>query len=201
MNARISRNFVFQAAIHHDDTFIMNFYSITLYMDVLDDDVYDQNVALDRIKFIFEKSFENCVFIESAEKIAIENYLKAGIRVSTLPEEPYDQVIAALIMNKINCVTENKLFVTQIKLHSTCSDDVEFYISHDENMEFLQKKNTWWNSSDTNISDWFQKVNKKDKVVQIKKGSVEWGDIGLLWKKDKDKNQADIVFLNTEKPN
>lgn len=198
MNARISRDFMFQAAIHYEEQFIINSYSLTLFMDVTTEDILEQNVALDRIKYLLGNCIDNSVLVALHDKSAIENYIKAGIKICTLPDDPYDQVVAAVLLRKINNITDGKLFVTQIKIKSMICDDVEFYIDHDDQIDFLLEQNSWWNNNNTSVSDWARKVNKKDKVVELKKDSHDWAELNLSWKQ-KDNRGSEIVFMNLDK--
>jgi hypothetical protein len=96
MNTRIERDFDFQAAVYFEDRFIMNTYSISLGMMVSTESIREQNVAMDRMSYFLNECIESCVFIKSTEKKMIEKYVAAGLKVSTLPEEPYDQIVTML---------------------------------------------------------------------------------------------------------
>jgi len=199
MNARISREFSFQAAIHFDESFILNFYHLDLMMDVTTEDIREQNIALDRIKFIITMCLDSCIFIDHKEIKAIDAYSKAGIKVCPLPEEPYDQVVASVLLSKFNTVTEKHLYINEIRIRSNICDDVSFYIGDDENEEFKNLKDCWWTENSPNIS-LNTKRTKKDKIVELKKEPMDWNSIGLGWKESISfKNKGEIVFIPTEK--
>lgn len=192
MNARISRKFAFSAAIHYEGNFILNSYEIDLYMDVTTEDVREQNIAMDRIKYLFDMSLDSCVFVDMKESKFIELYEKAGIVVCPLPDEPYDQVVAAVLLCKINAITENHLFVTEIKIRSGICDDVVFYIAYNEEAEFQSLSNVWWNENNPNIRS-YTKKSKKEKVVELKKEPSDWNSLGLSWKEEHKKGE--VVFI------
>lgn len=200
MIARISREFAFQAAIHYENSFILNTYIIDLMMDVATEDIREQNVALERIKYLIDVSFENCLFVDQSEVKPIEYYAKAGIRVCPLPEEPYDQVIAAVLLNKFNAVAETKLYVNEIKIRSKISDDVSFYVAEDEQADFCEGTGVWWTDSSPSICDYPKKI-KREKIVELKKEPVDWASIGLLWKAPDEnlKDKGEIVFIPSGK--
>lgn len=202
MTARISKDFAFQSAIHIDDNFVLNSYKMTLWMDVHTDSVDEQNIAMDRIKYFIDEGLDNCVFVSLAlEKSIIENYVKAGIKICTLPDDPFDQVVGAVILTKMNAITEGKLFVTEIKIKSRICDEVEFYLSSDEDIEFLNVKGKhWYTQPNTLNNDWIKKSSKKEKIVELKKEVLDWADLGLSWNnKLKFSEDADVVYLNLDK--
>lgn len=198
MNARISREFSFQAAIHHDDSFMLNTYHLELMMDVTTDNIREQNIALERIKFLIDMCLDSCVFVDYKEIKAIEAYTKAGIRVCTLPDEPYDQIIASVLMSKFNTITERHLYITEIVIKSKICDDVSFYISDEEDAEFKNIPDVWWTENNPNITSVPKKV-KKDKVVQLKKDLGDWNSIHLGWKEPIQTDKGEIVFIPVEK--
>lgn len=196
MSARIFRKFIFQAGLFYENNFIINSYEIDLYMDVMTDDIREQNIAMDRIKYLFEMCLDNSVFVEIKNSKTIELYDKAGLKVCPLPDEPYDQVIAAILICKINTITENKLFVTEVKIQSKICDDVAFYVAHNEEVDFQNLQGTWWNENSPNIS-LIVKKSKKEKVVDLKKEYIDWNTLGLNWKEETKKGE--VVFIPVEK--
>lgn len=198
MNARISREFVFQSAIHYDNNFLLNSYLIELSFNVITENFREQNIALDRIKYLIDECFDSCVFIEQNETKAIELYSKAGIRVCSLPDEPYDQVVAGVLLSKFNVVTENKLFATEIRIKSNICDNVEFYISHEEDLEFMNQTNCWYTENNASIHT--NKKSKKDKIVELKKEPMDWSVLNLSWnEKTPIKDNKEIVFVQIDK--
>ena len=200
MNTRVSREFAFQAAIHYEDSFIINSYHLDMSMDVTTEDIREQNIALDRIKYLLSECFENCVFIEFSETKAIDAYLKAGLKVCQLPEEPFDQIVAAVLLSKFNTVTEKKLFISEIKIRSSICDDVTFYVTSEEDIEFYGSPNVWWTENNASIFD-TNKRTKKEKIVELRKEPIDWNSIGLSWKEKKStsKDNGEIVFIPLDK--
>ena len=79
MTARVSRNFSFDAAMHSDDVFIVNHYELALDIDVLTETIREQNIALERIKFVLEANLENSVFVNETKQEVINKYRFAGL--------------------------------------------------------------------------------------------------------------------------
>jgi hypothetical protein len=199
MSARVTKDFAFHAGLYYEKVFLINTYHVRLYMDVKVEDIIIQNIALDRIKHLFSSELDNCIFVHETNKTVIDNYNKAGLKVCTLPEEPYDQIISLVLLKKINSITDNKLFVNQIKISSMISDDVAFYVSHEDHVEFWDRPAAWWTNPSPCITDWVKKLTKKDKIVELKKDSNAWTDLGLSWKQKDSTTNNEIVFLNLDK--
>lgn len=196
MNARIFKEFSFFSAIHADNNFSINSYDIGLDIDVNTEDIKEQNIAMERIKFTLSK-IEDCVFVNEHEKAAIDNYLKAGIKVCTLPEDPYDQIVAVVLLRKLNAVAEHRLVVTDISIQSLICDDIKFFVSIEETSEFSSNINSWWNENNMNIADFNKKNTKKEKVVSLKKEFFDWADLDLAWKENTEKHKSVLIELPT----
>lgn len=63
------------------------------------------------------------------ETAVIEKYMVANLKVSTTPDEPYDQLLAILLLTKLNIITEGRLLITDITLSSGLSNGIEFLYS------------------------------------------------------------------------
>ena len=191
MTTRIEREFAFQAAVHFEGNFLMTIYELSLGMEVDTASIKEQNIAMDRITYFLNECLGNSVFVDATDKKAIEKYLQADLKVCTLPEEPYDQIITILLLLKLNTIAEGKLHVNSISLRSGLSDDVRFIydIETAKNHPFGNK--SWWADPTTSISD-LSKTHKKDKIVKLIK-QCDWGSIGLDWEQ-KEHKTTEIIF-------
>lgn len=173
----------------------MDSFKVTVYIDVIDDEPDEQWVALERIKYIFDEALSNTIFINKDETKIINGFSSLGVKVSTLPSEPYDQAIAIPIFYKLNAICEGKFNITNMMFKSHLSDQVEFIFDADMT-SIYDEKNGWWKQSNTSVAD---KINKKDKIVKLEK-DCDWHEIGLEWK-GKERKPATIIFtMDTEKP-
>lgn len=192
---KIEREFAFQAAVHFEGNFLMTVYELSLGMEVDTASIKEQNIAMDRITFFLSECLENSVFVEHADKKAIEKYLQADIKVCTLPEEPYDQIITILLLLKLNAITEGKLHVNSISLRSGLSDDVKFIYDIDTASNHPFGK-SWWTECTTTMSD-IAKSSKKDKIVKLKKQHCDWSSVGLDWEQ-KEYKTTEIIFQDKQ---
>lgn len=179
MIAKISREFVFESAVHFENKFMINFYNIDLQMEIHTEDAREQNIAIERVSYFINSYIENCIFVHNEDTKAIKKYEDAGIRVLTVPKEPYDQIIGLILLLKFNAIMENKVVITDIVIHSKLSSNIKFYTQIEETEEFVG--NDWWNDATTAYRVNITHKNKKEKIVKLFDND-EWVNIGLVWK-------------------
>lgn len=201
MGTKIQRDFAFQAGVHYENKLIMNIYTLTLIIYVEVECPKEQNTAMERIKYFIGECLENGIFINQAEKKQIEKYTDASIKLCTLPNEPYDQVVMQALLLKLNAITEGRFVVTEIILSSKMSDGVKFFGDIDDIDEEFTSVDGWWFSTNTSTSS-INKINKKEKIVKLHTSTCDWDDC-LLWdiKTDNKSNVAEILFTNTTEKN
>jgi hypothetical protein len=193
MSTTIKRDFTFQAGVYYEDTFIMNIYNLDLTMTVETDSIREQNIAMDRIKYFLHDCVENSVFVDSNEKKVIEKYVTAGLKVCTLPEEPYDQIVTIALLSKINAIAEGRLIISDIVLSSELSDGVKFVYDYESVLHTSPFDQGWWIESNFCMNDINKTQNKKDKIVKLVKSINDWSVVGLEWK-EKSAKSAEIIF-------
>jgi hypothetical protein len=201
MSARIQRNFIFQAGAYFEGRFYMNMYDVDVFFSVETSSIREQNIALDRMKFFLAETVSNSIFVQDTEESTIEKYLLADLKVCTLPEEPYDQIIGIMLMSKLNAIAEGRLLVTDISITSEMSDGVTVSHSFDENMGPFADDG-WWNDSSTRISG-IKSGKKSTKIVKLIKPNVDWADIYLNWGNEKEVivPATEVVFANFDSKN
>jgi hypothetical protein len=177
---RIQRDFSFQAGVYYDSHFLMNIYEITACIDVDTDSLWEQNIAMERISCFFDEYLDNCIFVKNTEKKIIDQYTNCGLKVCTLPEEPYEQMISVMLLLKLNAITEGRFTITDISVCSKLSDGITYLYDIDEPTGPFATQG-WWANSNASISD--VKPSKKEKIVQLfSTHASDWSEIGLSWK-------------------
>jgi hypothetical protein len=179
MTARIQRSFDFQSGIYFTGDFYMNMYEIDLCFNVETESIREQNIALDRIKYFLSECLEHSIIIDERESQAIEKYLSADIKVCTVPEEPYDQIIGIMLMLKLNSIAEGRLSVTDVSIGSRMSDGVSCMFSIDDTLGPFAAKG-WWNDSTCKMNN-YKHTGKNKKIVKLIKPSVDWDDLYMGW--------------------
>lgn len=186
MSTRIEKDFVFHSAVHFNDRFLINSFKTTLSIIVETEDIREQNVAMDRIEYYFNEVLSNSLFIEENLKQTIDTYKNAGLKIITLPEEPYDQIIGMVLLLKLNAIMENKMHITDLNIGSYLSDWVRFTIVS-EIAEHLYEENQWFHR---NTLETENHLPNESKVVKLFEDC--WSELGLNWKEKpkKGKNKS-----------
>lgn len=188
MNTQIEKDFYFQAGVHFEGKFYINSFDLTLSLSVETDSIREQNIAMDRITHFLEQVIQNSVLVPTVDTISIEKYKNAGLKVCELPEEPYDQIVSLVLMQKLNAVMENRLKVTDLILGSTMSDGVRYTVEQ-ETAKTLLSGNHWWNKSSICMNNQEAHCtgdNSKDNIVKLF-DDMHWTELGLAWKEKKGK--------------
>jgi hypothetical protein len=198
MSTIIQRDFAFQAGVYFEGKFLMTCYDMSLVMSVETDSIKEQNIAMDRIKYFLNECLEYSIFVQDSEKAMIEKYQAADLKVCTVPEAPYDQIISVLILQKLNAITEGRLIISDITFVSELSDGVAFLYDLDTVNETSPFRSGWWTEANTKISN--MNPNKKEKIVRLSKVKNDWSFIGLDWGQKTSKTTEIIFTSETEKP-
>jgi len=176
MSTRIEKDCSFHSAVHFNEKFYINSFKTTLSIMVESEDIREQNVAMDRLEYFFHEVLNNSLFIDENLTELIKIYKNAGIRVITLPEDPYDQMIGMVLLLKLNAIMEGKMHITDLNISSYLSDEVRFTIVS-EIAEHLFEDNQWFqrNSIETENN-----IPNESKVVKLFEDC--WSELGLSWK-------------------
>lgn len=182
MITRIERDIFFVAGVHFDDRYLINSYELVLSMLVETDVPKEHVIALDRLDFLIKNILTNSVFVNEEKTEYIEKYREAGITVSTLPGEPYDQIVGMVLLLKLNAIMENKIKITDITITSLLGDGMRYPIVVEaaENADIMIGNN-WWHSNDVEITNDAILFEPKNNVVKLFDDSV-WADLNLSWK-------------------
>jgi hypothetical protein len=176
MISRIEKDWTFLAAVHFEQRFIINLFEIKAVMDINTENSKHQNVAIERMGYFITSVIEDSIFVEKKEKEAIEKYIEAGLNVVTLPEEPYDQIIGLVLINKFNAIMEDKIVVRELTIGSKLSNLIKFQLGDDTaEAEFSGKH--WYNENNLNTDD----RNKKDKIVKLFDKKIDWKELELTF--------------------
>lgn len=176
MSTRIEKDYIFESGIYFKDEFHINVVEMTLSMEVISQDMHEQNVAIERLDYFVYNSLQDCIFISRSEIEVIEKYKNAGLKLCVLVDEPYDQIVASLIMIKTNTILEKRLAVEDIVFQSKNTGGLRFTVNYEDLPKHFFKKN-WWTSSDLRINDFEQ---KEDNIVNL--FNDDWASLELSWK-------------------
>ena len=194
MNVRITCPITFLAGIHYRDELQMNDYMVKLHILTNSLDGTINNIALDRIRYFLYHEIENTVFINSAYNEQCIQYIAAGINITTIPEEPIDQLIGIMLFNKLNSIAEDKLMIDEIEISSKLGDGIIYYHNQDESVEDLVVPN-WWKSADlVHCDPDLFEANDIDIIANM----TIWNDLELNWHDDEIEDEVGntVVFAD-----
>jgi len=150
-------------------------------MVVETEQVREQNIAMERLHYFINEVLDNSIFFDLNDK-KIEAFKNLNLKICSLPEEPFDQIIGIILLMKFNSILENKLVVTDLFIESKLGDYVKFHIVQ-EIAESFFTGNNWWNNASANISNNEKNSGKKTKIVKL--FDDDWLGLGLSWKDPK----------------
>jgi hypothetical protein len=166
----------------------MNNYGVTLSLITNTNDQEHQIVAISRLKWFVYRELESTVFVHQNDTDTINKLNTAGISITTLPEQPIDQIVGLMLFAKFNAIMEDRLVVKELDIVSDLGDNVH-YLHSDQETTFFDLGTGWWNDSSPNHCIQL-KPNQKN-VVKLKRVPT-WRDHDLDWDSDTDRS-LDIV--------
>ncbi len=127
MNVRLQYDLEFLGGIYFEEQLQMNQYSVSLNLVTGTADPADTNTAMDRVKAFVFGELEHSVFMNGAQRERAELMHMMGINVTTLPEEPVDQIIGMMLYYKLNAIMEGRMTVRSLDISSTLGDAVWYH--------------------------------------------------------------------------
>lgn len=199
MNVRFKYSTYFPAGVYYNNTFIVNNYKLVLDFLTVTEDPSDHEVSMERIKYFIHNRVANSVFINKENQSQCQMLNSANIHCTTLPMEPFDQVVGIALYSKLNAILENRLLITDIEISSELGDNIIYMHSEEENIGPFEDAG-WWSSSDTSHYEYEFVVD--DKVVALSKNK-SWTELDLDWEKtdlttDDDNRLVLADFKNNE---
>ena len=189
MNVRLRYSTVFTAGIFYTDQLRMNNYQIKLHITTNSEEGNDHNIALDRIKYFIHNQLNSTVFINSAEAEQCRSFATAGINVTTLPEDPLDQVIGIMLYCKLNAILESRMIVTEIEICSELGENI-VYLHNDQDAQGPFADAGWW--SESNAVHCNLTLFDNEKTVSLHHIGSSWRDLGLHW------DESIIININDD---
>ena len=180
MNVRLMYNFDFLAGIYYQDQLQINRYTAHVTLLTQTEDTSSSNVAMDRVKNFVHGELFSTVFFGPQDHDKAEMFHVMGVNVTTLPEEPVDQIIGMMLYFKLNAIMEDRMTITSLDISSTLGDSVWYSLDGDDNMAPFENasESAWWYSSSTQHHD-LDNESVPDNVVRVMPS--DWHEYGLQW--------------------
>jgi hypothetical protein len=177
MNVRLQYDLEFLAGIYFDDCLQINSYDVSMNLLTKTKDSASTNVAMERLKAFVHGILESTVFINQANMERAEFLQLGGCNVTTLPEEPVDQIIGMMLYYKLNAIMEGRMVITSLDISSRLGDGV--WYQHDEE-----------DSAGPFVPDgWWHKASIQHETIEpeqvpgniVKVISTGWHEMALEW--------------------
>lgn len=198
MNVRIKYTTEFTAGVFWDRRLIMNNYRLILNLTTVSPDGSDHNIALERIKFFIHHQLANSVFVCDRHQSNCQSLSNAGVRITTLPEEPVDQVIGIMLYLKLNAIMENRMVITQSELSSDLGEHI-WYLHDEEEVLGPFETAGWW--MDCGTEHFNDQLIESDKVLSMPT-AISWASVDLAWADDTEQLNSDdekVVFADFQR--
>ena len=178
MNVRLKHDLQFTAGIYHDSKLIMNNYNLRLWMTTNSENSVDQTISFERIKYFVYSQIDNTIFINSNQKAQCTLFSKAGLSITTMPNDPVDQLVGIMLYYKLNAITEDRMIIMETEISSTYGGNMTYLHGEFENTSGYEQPE-WWTSPDLTHSD-FVTPEDSEKVLSIPQ-TTSWREIELAW--------------------
>ena len=196
MNVRLQYDLEFLAGIYYQDSLQINSYDVSINMLTKTKDPASTNIAMDRVKAFVYGMLENTVFINQANMERAEFLQMIGCNVTTLPEEPVDQIIGMMLYYKLNAIMEDRMVITNLDISSKLGDGV-WYQHDEEDVAGPFSPEGWWHKSSTQ-HDTIETEEVDDNVVKVI--STGWYEMDLEWPENAAPPTANtVVYANFPK--
>ena len=174
MNVRLQYVTAFNAGFWLEQQLVMSTYQIRVKLLTQTLDPADQNIALERVKHFLLSEIHSTVFVNQTEVECAEAFASLGLNVTTLPEDPVDQIVGIMLYHKLNAIMQGRMKVSELVLSSDAGDNVEFYHSQAEQTNLFAGPG-WWNDA-TTLHD-----NIDDDTAEISDVDTVWRELELGW--------------------
>jgi hypothetical protein len=177
MNVRLQTNLEFPAGIYYDDRLRLNRYSVSVQLCTATMDHEQINIAMDRLKMFVYAELADTVFINQEDLERAQLLSLMGVNITTLPEEPIDQIVGLMLYCKLNAVMEGRMFVERLDISSLLGDDVTYMHDMEDAIGPFQSDG-WWRLSDTSHNS-IEGIETEENIVKVP--VTGWSRYDLNW--------------------
>ena len=164
-----------------------NNYTLSLTLSIQTTDNTNQDVAFDRIDFVFREVLDNAIFIDENEEEVISVLDSIGMNVLTLNKPgPVDNIIQITIVDKLNAITEDVLTIYESQLHSIKGGYIKYNYFVDKRTTgnyISDDKEKWWNKKEPIF------VTTTNEECDFKEIHF-WDEMNMGWKTEKEEDKT-----------
>ena len=177
MNVRLEYNLAFAAGVWWEGRLIMNNYLVRVYMTTNSSDAASQNTAYERLKHFVYSEMASTIFINRNNEALCQHLAAAGIKLTTLPAEPVDQILGMMLYLKLNAIMEQRIIINEIEISSELGEHMIYLHAADERLGPFEDAGWWY---DADLIHFDLALIDSDKVVAMHRAGA-WRELGLAW--------------------
>lgn len=177
MNVRIQYSVEFLAGVYSENILTLNKYSVGMTLITKTADKLEMNIAMERLKYFVFSEMCDTVFIHQDQHDKAELMQIMGMNITTLPEEPVDQIIGMMLYCKLNAIMEGRIALVSVDISSEDSAGV-VYMHDEEEPVGPFKTDGWWDTVSPEHNN-IEIEEVEDNVLKVV--ADPWADIGLTW--------------------
>jgi len=176
MNARLRYEVEFPGGAYLDGMLELNRYTVGLDMETKTHNAEDITIALERVRTFVYGILENTVFVNQNDSGVGDLFATLGVNVTTLPEDPHDQIVGMALYHKLNSIMEDRVQVTGIDIKSEIGNHL-MYCMDQEDQYSMFDVDGWWHHSNTRHND--IELEHDSNVVRVQGNG--WKELDLEW--------------------
>jgi hypothetical protein len=181
----------FTAGVYWEGQMLMNRYLVGLYMITNSSDAAVQNIAYERLKYFVYNEMNSTIFVHSEHQDQCRALIAAGLKITTLPAEPVDQLIGIMLYSKLNAVMEDNILITEVEISSDLGENMVYLHSAEESLGPFGGPG-WWHEADPIHCD--LGLFDSEKIVAMHQAGA-WRELDLAWPdQDNTVNNNTVVF-------
>ena len=169
-----------------DNVMLPNAWDFVLEYDIVTDDTYFKDIAMQRLDFMVSEKFNNSIWTNFGNSWCSDFYNRMHAFMITLPDDPYDSLIAAVAMLKAQEITRGVFEIHSCRIVSKIGYTVENIIDIDETAEMIDEVNEqsalqgnpWFLRDDAGFTD---VLYYEDGNAKIAKEQESWNSYNLNW--------------------
>jgi len=155
----------------------------------------DHNIAMERINYFMTEVVSRSVFVEEHDTETIVKYTNASIPVLTVPfPGPYDPLIQAVIVTKMNKILEDALIISDSELLSAYGGYVSYVWDAADEEDAIhsyvndEDDGKWWAVPEPRFASYPEDMDASDYSDE---DTMTWDKLNLHWSTDPDMDELE----------
>ncbi len=196
MNVRLQYDLDFMAGIYYENQLQLNHYNVGIQLLTQVSNSVEINIAMELVKAFVYAELCDTVFFGPQDIEKADMFQMMGVNVTTLPDQPVDQIIGIMLYCKLNAIMQDRMIITKLDIQSYLGDSV--WYSHDEEDSIgLFSQDGWWHKESCQHSS-TDIISTTEKVVKVV--NQGWHEYGLDWPEATQEHTGNtVVFANFPK--